>query len=119
MLLEQHSVEVHISLCQSLYSIWYPVIYQMRDQSQPYAIVNTQFTYNIKKFEVYIGVENIFNFRQNKPIISWQDPFGQYFDTQFAWGPTRGRESYLEVRFTIKYGLLNNCKVLLYLSYSE
>ncbi len=79
-----------------------PVIYQMPGQSKPYTIVNTQFTYNIKKFEVYAGAENIFNFRQNKPIISWQDPFGQYFDTQFAWGPTRGRELYLGVRFAIK-----------------
>ena len=79
-----------------------PAIYQMPGQSKPYTLVNAQFTYNIKKFEVYTGVENIFNFRQNKPIISWQDPFGQYFDTQFAWGPTRGRESYLGVRYTIK-----------------
>jgi len=79
-----------------------PVVYQMPGQSKPYTIVNTQFTYSFKKFEAYIGAENIFNFRQNKPIISWQDPFGQHFDTQFAWGPTRGREAYLGVRFTIK-----------------
>lgn len=79
-----------------------PVIYQMPGQSKPYTIVNAQFTYNIKKFEIYAGVENIFNFRQNKPIISWQDPFGQYFDTQFAWGPTRGREAYIGIRFTVK-----------------
>jgi outer membrane receptor for ferrienterochelin and colicins len=79
-----------------------PAIYQMPGQSKPYTIVNTQFTYTLKKFEVYIGAENIFNFRQKKPIISWQEPFGQYFDTQFAWGPTRGREAYLGVRFTIK-----------------
>ena len=79
-----------------------PVIYQMPGRSPSYTIVNSQFTYNIKKFEIYAGVENIFNFRQAKPIIGWQDPFGQYFDTQFAWGPTRGREGYLGVRFTIK-----------------
>ena len=79
-----------------------PAIYQMPEKSKPYTVVNAQFTYNIKKFELYAGVENIFNFRQNKPIISWQDPFGQYFDTQFAWGPTRGRESYLGVRFILK-----------------
>ena len=79
-----------------------PPMYQMPDQSKPYTLVSAQFTYNFKKFEVYAGVENVFNFRQNKPIISWQDPFGQYFDTQFAWGPTRGRESYLGIRFTIR-----------------
>lgn len=79
-----------------------PAMYQMPGQSDPYTIVNVQFTYNIKKFEVYAGAENIFNFRQNKPIIGWQDPFGQHFDTQFAWGPTRGREWYAGVRFIIK-----------------
>ena len=79
-----------------------PVMYQMPGQSDPYTIVNIQFTYNIKKFEVYTGAENIFDFRQNKPIIGWQDPFGQHFDTQFAWGPTRGREWYAGVRFIIK-----------------
>lgn len=79
-----------------------PVMYQMPGQSDPYTIVNIQFTYNIKKFEIYTGAENIFDFRQNKPIIGWQDPFGQHFDTQFAWGPTRGREWYAGVRFIIK-----------------
>jgi outer membrane receptor for ferrienterochelin and colicins len=79
-----------------------PAIYQMPGESESYTIVNTQFTYNLKKVELYAGAENIFDFRQNRPIISWQEPFGQYFDTQFAWGPTRGRELYLGVRFTIK-----------------
>jgi outer membrane receptor for ferrienterochelin and colicin len=79
-----------------------PPLYQMPGESDPYTVVNMQFTYNLKRFEVYGGVENIFSFRQDKPIISWQDPFGQYFDTQFAWGPTRGREMYLGVRFSLK-----------------
>ncbi|MFT3909656.1 MAG: carboxypeptidase-like regulatory domain-containing protein [Ferruginibacter sp.] len=79
-----------------------PQTYQLPGESKSYTIVNAQFTYTVKKFEFYGGVENVFNFRQNKPIIGWQDPFGQYFDTQFAWGPTRGREAYAGIRFTIK-----------------
>jgi outer membrane receptor for ferrienterochelin and colicin len=79
-----------------------PEIYQRPSESQPYSLVNLQFTYVLKKFEVYAGCENIFNFRQNQPITSWQEPFGPYFDTQFAWGPTRGREGYLGFRFMIK-----------------
>lgn len=77
-------------------------MYQMPGESKPYTIVNIQFTYKLKTFEIYTGVENIFNFRQNRPIISWQDPFGPYFDTQFAWGPTRGRESYFGLRYILK-----------------
>jgi outer membrane receptor for ferrienterochelin and colicin len=79
-----------------------PEIYQRPGESDPYSIVNLQYTNTIGKFEIYGGCENIFNFRQNQPITSWQEPFGPYFDTQFAWGPTRGREAYLGVRFTIK-----------------
>lgn len=78
-----------------------PVEFQRPDFSQPYTLVNAQFTYIIKKIEVYTGCENIFDFRQKQPIISWQNPFGPYFDTSSVWGPTRGREIYLGMRFKI------------------
>ncbi len=78
-----------------------PIEFQRPDFSRPYTLVNAQFTYNYKKFELYIGCENIFNFRQNRPIISWQDPFSPYFDTSSVWGPTRGRELYLGFRYRI------------------
>ena len=78
-----------------------PVEFQRPDFSDAYSIANGQFTYNFKKFEFYIGCENIFNFRQNKAIISWQDPFSPYFDTSSVWGPSRGRETYLGVRYKI------------------
>lgn len=77
-----------------------PPAYQ-RPDSQPYTTVNIQFTYNLKKLELYAGCENVFNFRQHQPIISWQNPFGPYFDTSSVWGPTRGREFYLGFRFRI------------------
>ncbi|MFN5794318.1 MAG: hypothetical protein ACK455_05945, partial [Bacteroidota bacterium] len=64
-------------------------------------VVNAQFTYNFKKFEVYVGSENIFDFRQKQPIISWQNPFSPYFDTSSVWGPTRGQEIYVGVRFKL------------------
>ena len=78
-----------------------PTEFQRPDFSQPYTIVNAQFTYSFKKFEVYAGCENIFDFRQLQPIISWQDPFGPYFDTSSVWGPTRGREIYVGLRFKL------------------
>lgn len=71
------------------------------DFSENYMLFNAQFTYNLKKFELYAGCENIFDFRQERPIIGWQEPFGQYFDTSSVWGPTRGRELYVGVRFRI------------------
>ena len=79
-----------------------PVEFQRPDYSKSYGVLNTQFTYNFKKFEVYAGCENVFDFRQKQPIISWQDPFGPHFDTSSVWGPTRGREIYFGARFRLK-----------------
>lgn len=78
-----------------------PIEFQRTDFSQPYTLVNAQFTYNFKKFEVYGGCENIFDFRQKQPINSWQNPFSPYFDTSSVWGPTRGNEIYIGVRFKL------------------
>ncbi|MHA7944047.1 TonB-dependent receptor [Formosa sp. 3Alg 14/1] len=78
-----------------------PEVYRRPDFSENYAILNAQFTYNLNRVELYTGCENIFDFRQEQPILSWQDPFGEYFDTSSVWGPTRGREFYLGVRYKI------------------
>lgn len=79
-----------------------PVEFQRPDFSQPYTVINAQFTYNLKRLELYTGVENIFNFRQNRAILSWENPFSPYFDTSSVWGPTRGREFYLGFRYRIE-----------------
>lgn len=79
-----------------------PPQYQRPDKSKPYTTVNAQVTYNFKNFEVYAGCENIFDFRQQQPIISWQDPFSPYFDTSSAWGPTKGREGYIGLRYFLR-----------------
>lgn len=78
-----------------------PPEFQRPDYSENYILVNAQFTYSIRSFEIYAGCENIFDFRQKQPIISWQDPFSPYFDTSSVWGPTRGREFYLGIRYRI------------------
>lgn len=78
-----------------------PAPYQRPDFSEDFTTVNGQFTYVFKAFEVYTGCENILNFRQNQPILSWQNPFGPQFDTSSVWGPTRGREFYLGIRFNL------------------
>lgn len=67
--------------------------------SDPYSVLNAQATYRIKRFDVYLGCENVFDFRQLRPIIGWQDPFGPYFDTSSVWGPTIGREGYVGIRW--------------------
>jgi outer membrane receptor for ferrienterochelin and colicins len=77
----------------------YPEPYRQAGQSNPYSVVSVQYTRTIGPVELYAGCENILDFRQRRPIVGWEDPFGQYFDTSFVWGPTRGRELYLGVRY--------------------
>lgn len=79
-----------------------PVAYRRLLYSVPYATVNAQLTFRWKTLELYTGCENIANYRQQNPIISSENPFGPYFDLSSVWGPTRGREFYFGVRYSIK-----------------
>ena len=79
-----------------------PEEFQRPDFSRTYATADMQFTYKWKRFEVYTGVENLFDFRQERPILGYQNPFGRFFDTSAVWGPTRGRELYLGVRYAVE-----------------
>jgi outer membrane receptor for ferrienterochelin and colicin/copper chaperone CopZ len=52
-----------------------------------------------KNFELYAGVENMFNFRVDNPIVSANDPFGSDFDASLVWGPIFGRNIYTGLRY--------------------
>jgi outer membrane receptor for ferrienterochelin and colicins len=78
-----------------------PAQYQLPTESKPYALMNMQVNKNFKYVEIYAGIENLLNFKQDNPIISADDPFGKYFDTSYIWGPTKGREFYAGFRFLI------------------
>lgn len=71
------------------------------DYSPSFSLLNSQFTYRFKKWEVYAGCENVLDFRQLRPILGWQEPFGRNFDPSFVWGPTRGREVYMGFRLKV------------------
>ena len=55
----------------------------------------------LEKYEVYLGVENLFNYRQEDPILDSENPFSDYFDSSMIWGPVFGRNVYLGVRLRI------------------
>lgn len=68
--------------------------------SQPFWIVNTQVTKGFaSRLDVYLGVENVFNFKQANPIVDGANPFGAYFDASMIWGPVFGRMVYVGLRF--------------------
>ncbi|MFM7177097.1 MAG: TonB-dependent receptor [Bacteroidota bacterium] len=70
--------------------------------SPAYITINGQVTkvFN-KKWDAYVGVENLLDFRQDLPIIGFENPFGTYFDATNVWGPVMGRKIYLGLRYSI------------------
>ncbi len=80
----------------------YPEAYQLDDFSKSYYILHAQITKRFKHFDLYLGGENITNFKQHDPIISSDDPFGDYFDASNVWGPVHGSVYYLGIRYSIK-----------------
>ncbi len=79
-----------------------PSEFQLPESSKPYMVMNAQFTKSWEKIDWYMGCDNIFDLRQQQPILSWQNPFGSYFDTSSVWGPTKGRELYMGIRYVIE-----------------
>lgn len=80
-----------------------PVQYQRDISSPSFFVMNAQVskTWN-EKFEFYLGVENLLNFKQSDAIIAQDQPFGEYFDAALIWGPVFGRNTYAGIRYMIK-----------------
>ena len=77
--------------------------FQLAKNSPDYFLVNAQVTKKLKeKFEAYVGVENIFNYKQSNAIVASNDPNGPYFDSSMVWGPVFGRMGYVGFRYTLK-----------------
>ena len=82
---------------------------QRPDWSPAFVTFNTQITrsFNVGRsgtktaLDVYIGAENLFDYRQKDPILGADDPFGSYFDSGLVWGPIFGRNIYAGVRYTL------------------
>lgn len=80
-----------------------PAEFQLSSRSPGYSLVNAHISKTWReKFELYAGVENVFNFKQKHPIIASDEPFGPYFDSSLIWGPVFGRNIYMGLRLRIK-----------------
>ncbi|KXK41866.1 MAG: TonB-dependent receptor, partial [Bacteroidetes bacterium OLB11] len=77
--------------------------HRLPDTSPSYFLSNTQITKSWKNgFDVYVGGENIFNYKMDNPILSADNPFGTYFDSSLIWGPIFGANFYVGVRYALK-----------------
>ena len=79
-----------------------PVQYQLPEITEAYQLLNTQITKVFsKRFEMYLGAENITNVQQNNPVLASNDPFGPNFDTTIVYAPIFGRSIYTGLRFKL------------------
>ena len=75
-------------LADSHYSPRYPMFY-------------AQVSRKIGKFDIYVGCENIADYRQMDPILNGQNPYDYRFNSMNVWGPLMGRKFYAGLRFNL------------------
>lgn len=63
--------------------------------------LSVQITRYFRRWSVYVGGENLTNFKQKNLIIDASDPWGSNFDATMVWGPMHGVKAYVGIRFNI------------------
>ena len=80
-----------------------PVNDRLPELSPSFSLMNAQITRTFSStFEMYIGGENIGNYRQEKAILGSENPFGSNFDASIVYAPVFGQMYYAGLRFKIK-----------------
>ena len=79
-----------------------PLAYRLSDYAPSFATLNAQITRVFSKtFEVYVGGENITNYKQANGILAANAPFGAYFDSTMQYAPAFGQMYYAGMRFKL------------------
>lgn len=79
-----------------------PSEFQWNPMAPSFYTINAQITRVFSKnFEIYVGGENMNNYRQPNAIIAASDPFGNYFDSSMIYGPVFGAMYYTGLRWRI------------------
>jgi len=77
-----------------------PEEFRLDAESPSFMTFNSQISKTIRKgFDIYLGGENIFDYRQENAILSNDNPFNDYFDSSLIWGPVQGRAVYIGLRY--------------------
>jgi outer membrane receptor for ferrienterochelin and colicin len=76
-------------------------IYSWDKEFKSFPQLSAQVTRYFRFGSVYIGGENLTNFKQKNPIINAQDPWSDSFDPTMVWGPVHGWKVYAGLRFNI------------------
>lgn len=80
-----------------------PEAFRLGATAKSYSLMNAQVTKVFSNtFEVYVGGENLTNYKQQNPIIDAENPFGSNFDSSIVYAPIMGRMFYAGLRFNLK-----------------
>lgn len=73
-----------------------------QEYSSVFPLFFAQVTRKFKGVEVYLGCENIGDYKQQHPIISAENPFDTSFNSSVIYAPLMGRKIYAGIRLTIE-----------------
>ena len=63
-----------------------------------YPQMNLQVTREFRHFSIYVGGENLTNYRQKNPVINAATPWSTDFEPTMIWGPVHGAMFYAGIR---------------------
>ncbi|MEP4534676.1 MAG: carboxypeptidase-like regulatory domain-containing protein [Cyclobacteriaceae bacterium] len=75
--------------------------FQRPAYSPDFTNINVQLSRTFRWGNVYVGSENLLDFKQDNPIIDPENPFSDEFDGSLVWGPVAGRMVYVGMRYKI------------------
>ena len=68
---------------------WYPQLF-------------AQITRFFRTWSIYVGAENMTNYKQDTPVIAAQEPFGTNFDASMVYAPLSGCKVYAGFRWALE-----------------
>ncbi|MDE7305667.1 MAG: TonB-dependent receptor [Alistipes sp.] len=69
--------------------------------SPSYPMFFAQVSRKVGKFDIYVGCENIADYRQKDPILHASNPYSYEFNSMNVWGPLMGRKFYIGMRWNL------------------
>jgi len=66
-----------------------------------YGQLSGQVTCYFRNFSLYIGGENLTNYKQKNPIIGYQNPWANSFEPTMVYGPVEGAMAYVGIRLNL------------------
>lgn len=78
-----------------------PYFFDGGGHSPVYAMFYGQITKKFRDLDVYVGGENLSNYRQKHAIINAENPYSPSFNSTVIWGPLMGIKVYAGLRYTI------------------